>query len=43
VRERKPIHSVVDEEVRTGFSWDNKRRLLNHLRAHVHRIFELAL
>lgn len=29
VRERKPIHSVVEEEVRTGFSWDNKRRLLD--------------
>lgn len=29
VRERKPIHSVVEDEVRTGFSWDNKRRLLD--------------
>jgi DNA-binding CsgD family transcriptional regulator len=29
VRERKPIHSLVEEEVRTGFSWDNKRRLLD--------------
>ncbi|WP_426754766.1 DNA polymerase [Myxococcus sp. Y35] len=27
VREHKPIHSVVEEEVRTGFSWDGKRRL----------------
>ncbi|HZH18375.1 MAG TPA: DNA polymerase [Archangium sp.] len=26
VRERKPIHSLVEEEVRTGFSWDNKRK-----------------
>lgn len=29
VREGKPIHSLVQEEVRTGFSWDNKRRLLD--------------
>ncbi|NOJ77080.1 DNA polymerase [Myxococcus xanthus] len=29
VRERKPIHSVVEEEVRTGFSWDAKRKLLD--------------
>ncbi|PTL84076.1 DNA polymerase [Vitiosangium sp. GDMCC 1.1324] len=29
VREHKPIHSLVEEEIRTGFSWDDKRRLLD--------------